>query len=477
MTTSRAYDAGSVSGLARDGRGRLWRRLLPAPLSPAAGTLPLVQRQLRWGRRQLQDPLALNGYALIANSGVTGGLGLAYWLVMARLYPTDAVGTASAIYAAMNLLAGITAQNFNGALTRFIPQAGSRTRSFINRSYAVSAAASVAVAAVFLLTIRSWGASYGALDRPVTGVVFLGCVGAWAIFTLQDSVLVGLRSAVWVMVENGIFGVVKLVLLVLLVTRLPHHLGIYVSWMVPAVLALPLVNALIYRRLVPEHALRTTTADPPTNRQIGRFLAGDYSGALCLLATGSLIPVIVAARTGARQTAYFYVAWVIVGIVDMIGINMGMSLTVEGAHDVGALAANCRRALGKMAVLLLPCAFLLGLLAPWWLALFGPAYARHGTEVLELLAVATLARAVTELYLGALRAQSRTTLVALVQSGRGVLILVLALALTGGLGTVGAAVAVLAGQGTVALATGVGLWRLVATGRHAGPVRAGEAGA
>ena len=45
-------------------------------------------------RRQLADPLTFNGYALIANSGVTGALGLVYWLLMARLYPTAAVGRA-----------------------------------------------------------------------------------------------------------------------------------------------------------------------------------------------------------------------------------------------------------------------------------------------------------------------------------------------------------------------------------------------
>jgi len=49
----------------------------------------------------------------------------------------------------------------------------------------------------------------------------VGCVACWAIFTMQDSVLVGLRSAFWVLVENGIFGVVKIVLLVLLVAALP----------------------------------------------------------------------------------------------------------------------------------------------------------------------------------------------------------------------------------------------------------------
>ncbi len=87
-------------------------------------------------RRQLTDPLSRNGYALVANSGATGLLGLLYWVLVARLYPTAVVGRASAAYAAMNLLAGFTALNFNGALTRFIPQAGHRTRRLVTQAYA-----------------------------------------------------------------------------------------------------------------------------------------------------------------------------------------------------------------------------------------------------------------------------------------------------------------------------------------------------
>jgi O-antigen/teichoic acid export membrane protein len=412
-------------------------------------------------RRQLADPLTSNGYALIANSGATGALGLVYWLLMARLYPTADVGRASAAYAAMNLLAGFTAQNFNGALTRFIPQAGLRTRSFITGAYAVSAAASVGISILFLLTISWWGGSYSDLGGAVTGLVFVGCVVAWAIFTLQDSVLVGLRSAFWVFVENGIFGVVKIILLVVLVTALPHHLGIYVSWMLPAVVAVPLINTLIFGRLVPRHTLLTRDFQPSSNRQIGRFLAGDYSGALCMLATGSLVPVVVAARINVQQTAYFYVAWVIAAIVDMVGISMGMSLTVEGAFDAARLAVNCRKALRKMAKILLPSAALLALLAPWWLRLFGPSYAAHGAPVLELLAAGTVFRGATELYLGALRAQSRTFLVALVQAARAGLMLGLIVVLTGVRGTVGAGIAVMASQAAIAILISFGLWQVL----------------
>ena len=92
-------------------------------------------------------------------------------------------------------------------------------------------------------------------------------------------------------------------------------------------------------------------------------------------------------------------------------------------------------------------------------------YAAHGALILELLAVATLPRSVTEIYLGALRAQSRTSLIALIQGIRCVLVLGLALALTGLLGIVGAGVAVLASQVLVAMVVAPGLRRILAGAR------------
>ena len=444
---------------------------------PDAGTRPasFATRQLTRVRQQLADPLSRNGYALVANSGVTGVFGLVYWVLVARLYPTGVVGRASAAYAAMNLLAGFTALNFNGVLTRFIPQSGSNTKRLVTQAYVVSALASVVVAIPFLLTIHRWGPSYAELGSPITGMFFIGCVVVWAVFTLQDSVLVGLRNAVWVLFENGLFGVVKIVLLVLFAASLTH-LGIYLSWMLPALVAVPLVNALIYGRLVPRHAEATLDCVPPSNRQMGRFLAGDYSGSAFLLATTNLVPVLVAVRIAdVRLTAYFYMAWLVGGVLDLVGVNMSMSLTVEGAFDASTLAVNCRKALRKIAVILLPCAAFVGLFAHVGMALFGPGYAEYGAPVLELLAVATLPRAMTELYLGVLRAQSRTSLVAIIQGTRCVLMLGLTVFLAGAMGPFGAGLAALISQGSVALLIIPGLWRALTADRATATVPAAEA--
>src|SRR6266566_4987096 len=114
--------------------------------------------------------------------------------------------------------------------------------------------------------------------------------------------------------------------------------------MLPAAVSLPLINTLIFGRLVPRHASQPGDRPPPTRRQVGRFLAGDYTGALCVLAITTLVPVTVAARVDPKMNAYFYMAWVIGATLDLFAVNMATSLTVEGAFAPTALAAGCRAA-------------------------------------------------------------------------------------------------------------------------------------
>jgi O-antigen/teichoic acid export membrane protein len=448
----------------------------PAPAGSLAPGLPgrpfgkAVRSRLRLPGHSA-DPLFRNAYLLMINTGATGVLGLAFWLLAARLYATADVGRATAAYSAMNLLAGFTAFSLSGALARFIPQSGRHTGRLVVRGYAVTSVVSIALAIGFLLTVGHWGSSYAELGSATAGVAFTAAVLAWGIFTMQDVVLIGLRSAHWVAVENGAFGIAKIALLVAFATAIPH-LGLFAAWMLPVVVALPLINVLIFGRLVPRHVQLTVHRPPPTGRQIGRFLAGDVTGSLCMLATGNLIPVAVALLVSPGINAYFYMAWTVGTTVDLLAVNMATSLTVEGAFDATTLAVNCRAALRRTMLVLLPIAGVMALAAPRVLGLFGPGYADHGAPILELLIAATLPKTLTELYLGALRAQSRTTRIAVVQAARAVLMIGLALLATSLMGTVGTGLAVLATQLITAIAIFPGLRRILVAGR---PVPAGPA--
>nr|WP_189217429.1 lipopolysaccharide biosynthesis protein [Streptomyces ruber] len=397
------------------------------------------------------------------NTGISGVLGLGFWLAAARYYSEASVGQGSAAIAAMKFLAGLAALTLTGALARFIPVAGRHTGRLIFRTYAGSSVAVALAAGVFLLTLPLWGPSYRFLHDPLYAVVFVLAVVAWSLLTLQDGVLTGLRNALWVPVGNTVFSAVKLVLLVAFAGAIPV-MGVFVSWVAAiAVSVLPL-GWLVFRRLVPRHVAATEDhASPPSLREIGRFLAGDYTGSLFSLAVVYLVPVIVAAKVGAADNAYFYIATTIGGTVNLLAINMGASLTVEGAHDPSRLAANTRAALRRMARIMLPVCGVMFFGAPWILAVFGQGYADAATPLLRWFAVGSLLRVVMETYFAVLRAQSRTAGLAWLQGLLCVLVLGLTLLLLPRMGLTGAGVAEISSLTVIVLIAAPKLYAILRT--------------
>ncbi|MFB6640512.1 lipopolysaccharide biosynthesis protein [Streptomyces chartreusis] len=413
------------------------------------------------GRSSGGSQLFRNAYALMINTGVSAVLGLGFWLAAARYYSESAVGQGSAAIAAMKFLAGLTAVTLTGALARFIPVAGRRSGRLIFRTYAGSCVIVALAAGVFLVTLDLWGPSYRFLNGPLNGLFFVVAVVAWNLLTLQDGVLTGLRSALWVPVGNTVFSAVKLGLLVAFAVAIPTA-GVFVSWVAAiAVSVLPL-GWLVFRRLVPRHAAATEEhARQPSLKEIGRFLAGDYTGSLFSLAVVYLIPVIVAAQVSSEDNAYFYITATIGGTVNLLAINMGASLTVEGAHDPGRLAANTRAALRRMARIMIPVAAILFFGAPWILGVFGPGYADAATPLLRWFAVGGLLRVVMETYFAVLRAQSRTAGLAWLQGLLCALVLGLTLVLLPRMGLTGAGVAEIASLSVIVAIAAPRLYRTV----------------
>ncbi|NUP14665.1 MAG: lipopolysaccharide biosynthesis protein [Streptomyces sp.] len=402
-----------------------------------------------------------NAYALMINTGISAVLGLGFWLAAARYYSDSAVGQGSAAIAAMKFLAGLTAVTLTGALARFIPVAGRSSARLIFRTYAGSCVIVALAAGVFLLTLDLWGPSYRFLNGAAGGLFFVVAVIAWNLLTLQDGVLTGLRSAVWVPVGNTVFSAVKLGLLVAFAMAIPTA-GVFVSWVAAiAVSVLPL-GWLVFRRLVPRHVEATEDhAAPPSLREVGRFLAGDYTGSLFSLAVVYLIPVIVAAQVSSEDNAYFYITATIGGTVNLLAINMGASLTVEGSHDPGRLAANTRAALRRMARIMVPVAAILFFGAPWILGVFGSGYADAATPLLRWFAVGALLRVVMETYFAVLRTQSRTAGLAWLQGVLCALVLGLTLLLLPRMGLTGAGVAEIASLSVIVAVAAPRLYRTV----------------
>ncbi|MFJ2201141.1 lipopolysaccharide biosynthesis protein [Streptomyces violaceusniger] len=413
------------------------------------------------GRSGERGMLFRNAYALMLNTGISAVLGLGFWLAAARYYAEDAVGQGSAAIAAMKLLAGLTAVTLTGALARFIPVAGRTTGRLVFSTYAASSVVVALAAVVFLLTLNAWGPSYRFLHGPLHGLGFIVAVVGWSLLTLQDGVLTGLRSAFWVPVGNTVFSAAKLVLLIAFAAAIPTA-GVFVSWVASiAVSVLPL-GWLVFRRLVPRHSTATEgRARPAGYREMGRFLAGDYTGSLFSLVVVYAVPVIVASQVSAADNAYFYITTTIGGTTNLLAINMGSSLTVEGSHDPARLAENCRAALRRMARIMIPVCLFLFVFAPQILGIFGDGYAEAAAPLLRWFAVGAALRVVIEVYFAVLRAQSRTSGLAVLQGLLCVLVLGLTLLLLPRMGLTGAGVAEISSLSVIASIAAVRLRRVL----------------
>lgn len=411
--------------------------------------------------------LLRNGYALMCNTGVTAVLGLAYWVLAARLYPPGAIGTGSAVVSALLFVAGVSQLNLQGALTRFLPVAGDRTGAFLAGAYAIAATAGLALGGVAVATAGWWSPMDSPLrDGPWFAVAFVAAVIAWCCFVLQDSALTALRETTWVPVENGLFGLGKIVLLVALSGG--TGAAIFAAWTVPAALCLVPVNILLFRTVVPRRRSRrpapTALLSP---RSIARFVGGDYVGSIFTQALLTLLPLVVVGTLGSRLGGRFYVPWVVATTIDLLPGNLATSFIVESSLAEHRLADYARTVLRRTLLLVAPLAVGTAALAPVLLIPFGKGYVADSATVLRLLGAATLPRAVSTLYIGVCRAQRRVGRLAAVQAAQAVLVVGAAAALMPSMGLAGAGVASLAGQGVVALFV---LPRLLEAIRRPGPV-------
>lgn len=393
-----------------------------------------------------RTPLYRNGYALLLSSAVTSVLGVLYWVLAARYYAPEVVGINSAAIAAMTLLSALTRLNMNGALVRFLPCAGRSTARLVHAAYGLSLLAALLVLSGSALLAHWWTLPFLAHATPLLLGWFAVSTLAMNVFVLQDHVLTGLRQTLWIPIENAVYAVAKIVLLVVFAALAPSY-GILLSWTVPLLLISVPLNVLIFRRFIPAHVQASNDQELPiVSRTMIGFIASDYVGAMFLMAATTLLPIMVTALAGAAANAYFYLPWTIAGSLQLVATNMTMSLTVESAADQARLRTYARRIVIHTLRLLVPVVLLVVFSAPYLLHIFGRNYAEEGATLLRLFALGTLPNVFVMVYLSIVRVRRQLPQMIALQATLCVVILESSFVLLQSMGTVGVGYAWLASQ-------------------------------
>ncbi len=352
---------------------------------------------------------------------LTSVLGLVFWVFAARLYDTSYFGVnATAIYT-MTMLADVACLGFRTGVVRFLPKAGRRTAKTIVISYGLVLAASAATGAVFLIGLHRWAPRLLELRSSMLLFAFFVCsTSFWAIFMLQDGVLVGLRKAPWVPVENTLFGVLKIVLLFPFASLSPT-LGIFWAWTLPVFPIVIGINLMI-ARLVPAHAIESSAdgdepdRDLPLVREILSFSFADWLGSVARLAALGIIPLMVLAALDETETGYFQAGWLIAFAVFSLSSNVAYALLAENSYEEHKLRRNSMQAVFLTLGLTVPIVIVGGLGASLILRIYGVDFAANSAWVLRLLLLAAVPNAIYQIFTGRLRSESKMVAVVVVES-------------------------------------------------------------
>ena len=414
----------------------------------------------------MRDPLLRSAYSLGVNAAITAALGIAFWVVAARLYEPGAVGRDAALIAVMLELSTICQLNMANAITRFLPSLASGTARALLRAYGMSAAAALAGGLAFVLVAPRISNGFDFLrgDWWLSVLYVVGLV-AWGCFALQDAALTAVRRAPWVPVENGAFGILKL-------AALPAFLalgtgdGVFLAWTLPAVLLLVPVNLFLFRKAIPEHVRTNRPVGSAVLERLGRrglirFMAQDYGATVLALAPTAVLPVLIVALLGAGANAYFFIPYTMVGAFNMLFFAASMALVAEGALAEDRIRAMALRIARRFAAILVAGTVVMIAAAPLIMLPFGEDYVRESSSVLRLLACGCGFYAVIALYLAIARLQGRSAGILAIEAAKLPLLLGGVLVLSGPLGIQGVALAWLGSMVLVALAVTPSLVRFL----------------
>lgn len=323
-----------------------------------------------------RSPLYRNSAFLIGAAALSYGMGFAFWLIVARLYPASSVGIAVTLISTILFLANVASLGLGFGLVRFLPT-NSVKIGLVNYALTLSALASGVLGIAFLAGVDLWAPSLQALVEDTgLALVFLASTTGSAVASILDQTFVATRRADYSMLRMAVYNVLRLPLPVALATSL-GVMSIALSWTIPLVISIGFGLGVLMPRVLPGF-VPNLVATQPTSSRVVRYSLWNQGADLVGGASTALLPLLIvnaiSGPQGASAAAYFYAALSFASLLYIVPAAFSTSLFVEGSHSTGTLVAESRRAL-RVSLSLMAIGIVASIVAGnWVLALFGPAY-------------------------------------------------------------------------------------------------------
>ncbi len=336
------------------------------------------------------SPLYRNAFLIMSSSLVGSGLGFFFWLIVARFYATTDVGYAVALIQALSFLAALSALGLGTALIRFLPETEAKS-PVVNTAATVVGLGALILATVFIIGVRLWAPSLSFIQQnPIYPSAILVTTVAIALPAVYDTTSYAMRRADAILWRTLTLAIAKLPLAFLFaaISLTQGRLGVFMALALAYVVASLVEIAVFLPRILHGYRPRPQ-ASFGLLRPLLRFSVGNYAASSIGAAGGLLLPIAILdilGPAGAANVAYFYIAVVVAGLLNIIPGAIFTSFYAEASQVHADRYRDERRAILLSVALLVP-----GIAALWFfseemLTWFGnPQYAAGSVAPLRIL--------------------------------------------------------------------------------------------
>lgn len=359
----------------------------------------------------IKTPFYNNVYSLLALQVSGAFLGLFFWLIAARILSPGQVGIGTALVSSTMLVLNFADLGLDDGLAYHLPLCEDK-QSLVNAYFSLSVITSLLFALAIFLLQPSLFPALSALQNSLF-LIFSFFIGALVLHlsAMQDALFVAQRVSKYAFLKGLLINFLRIPVLFALLAL--GEWSLLTSLILVTLIGLVLYGRIYVKKVDLIHHYRINLL-PKVWLPIMRFSFGNYLTGMMVSLPGTIIPLLILNLLGANANGYFYIAWILASMLDMVGRSFGVSLFVEGRAIPESLNHNIIRSILYSSLILLPVVLILVLYAAPMLSLFGSEYRVESAVLVRILAIGGIPMTLYGIAVGVLKAHGRIQAIILI---------------------------------------------------------------
>jgi O-antigen/teichoic acid export membrane protein len=337
--------------------------------------------------RYFHDPLYRNSLFIMSNTGLVTLFNYLFWLLANKVTSSEHIGLATTAISSAAMIVAISRLGMDDSITRFLPQSKDSV-GFLNALILIMLLMTVMMIAGFLVWLPHISPALLFIKKWQYALLFIILIFLTSICNMQGTALVAIRRADLALLE---YTILFLRIPLLFVMGTLGVFGIFLATDITYLVMLIVGIILMYRMGI----ARDLHIDLGQARKTIKYSLSNYMASILYTAPTTLIPILIVNVIGARQQAYFYVAYSIAAFLFLVPDAIVASMFVEGSHE-RPLKDTAYRSLRLALMILVPMVLATAFFGDDILLLFSHEYLAAAYQLLLLLAISSLFYAVIE---------------------------------------------------------------------------------